>query len=68
MWTMSVPMFRGNGKGRGFILGVMVVGWGCLGSCCEGEVVGRRFAAEVLDASRLAVKLFEIELGTSTWS
>lgn len=46
-----MPMFRGNGKVRGFILGFLVVDWGCLESCCEGKVVGRRVAAEVLETS-----------------
>ena len=49
---MSVPMFRGNGKGRGFILGFVVVGGRARGSCCGGEVVvGRKVVAEVLDIS-----------------
>lgn len=57
MWTMSVPMFRGNGKGRGFILGFLVVGGRSWGSCCGSEVVGRKVAGGVGHLG-IAVELF----------
>lgn len=38
---------QGEWEREGFHFGVFGCWLGCLGSCCEGEVVGRRVAAEL---------------------
>jgi hypothetical protein len=62
MWTMSVPMLRGNGKGRGFILGSRVIGRGVSGVVVRVKWLGW---GEVVRDLGISEELFEVDLGST---